>query len=67
VSHPYLYPEQIDQLLNWPLGTAVRLARRGRLPHYVLPDKSIRLRWDEIEPLVRRIPLSEQQEAASAS
>jgi YD repeat-containing protein len=28
----------------------------GKLPHYILPDGSIRLRWDEVEPLVRRMP-----------
>lgn len=58
-----VYPEQIDRGLNWPLGTAARLARRRRLPHYLLPDGSIRLRWKEIEPLVLRVPLQEQQEA----
>lgn len=50
------YPEQIDQRLNWPVGTTVRLARRRQLPHYVLPDGSIRLRWVEVEPLVRFVP-----------
>jgi hypothetical protein len=57
-----VYPEQIDRNLNWPLGTTARLARRQQLPHYLLPDGSIRLRWDEIEALVRRVPLQEQQE-----
>jgi hypothetical protein len=57
VSDVLLYPEDIDARLNWPLGTAARLARRKRLPHYVLPDGSIRLRWDEVAPLVRRVPL----------
>ena len=31
-----LYGEEIDQRLNWPLGRAERLARRKKLPHYVL-------------------------------
>jgi hypothetical protein len=57
----YLYPEEIDVHLNWPLGTAARLARRNRLPHYLLPDSSIRLRWEEIEALIRRVPLPEKQ------
>jgi hypothetical protein len=56
VNADLVYPEQIDRNLNWPLGTTSRLARRGRLPHYVLPDGSIRLRWQEIEALVRRVP-----------
>ena len=57
-------PEQIDRYLNWPLGTATRLARRRQLPHYQLPDGSIRLRKDEVDALVRRIPLQEQQGVA---
>lgn len=57
-----LYPEQIDRHLDWPLGTAARLARRRQLPHYLLPDGSIRLCWKEVHALVRRIPLDNQQE-----
>lgn len=60
-----VYPEQIDRRFSWPFGTAARLARRNRLPHYLLPDGSIRLKWEEIEPLVQRVPLLKQQEAAS--
>lgn len=50
----FVYPEQVDRHLNWPLGTAARLARRGRLPHYVLPDGAIRMRLEEITRLVRK-------------
>ena len=50
-----LYPEEIDQRLNWPLGRAERLARQRRLPYVLLPDGSIRLRWEEIEPLVLEV------------
>ena len=50
-----LYGEEIDKKLNWPLGRAERLARRGRLPHVVLPDGAIRLRWSDIEPLIVRV------------
>jgi hypothetical protein len=57
-----VYPEQIDRYLNWPLGTAARLARRQRLPHYLLPAGSVRFRRDEIEPLVRHVPLPIQRE-----
>jgi hypothetical protein len=53
-----LYPDDIDARLNWQPGRASRLARRGKLPHYVLPDDAIRLRWDEIAPLVRHIPVA---------
>jgi hypothetical protein len=51
----FLHPHEIDKRLNWPLGTAKRLAKRRRLPHYVLPDGAIRFRWEEIESLIRRI------------
>jgi hypothetical protein len=51
-----LYPDEIDARLNWPPGRTSRLARTGKLPHYILPDGSIRLRWDEIAPLVQHIP-----------
>jgi hypothetical protein len=54
-----VYPEQIDRDLSWPLGTAVRLARRRKLPHYLLPDGSIRLRREEVAVLVRHVPLQE--------
>lgn len=60
-----LCPEQVDGALNWPTGTAARLARRKRLPHYVLPDGSIRLRWDEVAPLVRRVPAETETKHAS--
>jgi hypothetical protein len=61
VNADLVYPEQIDRNLNWPLGTTARLARRRQLPHYLLPDGSIRLCWSEVEALVRRVPLQEQQ------
>ena len=50
-----LYPDDIDSRLNWPPGRTSRLVRTGKLPHYILPDGSIRLSWDEIVPLVRHI------------
>jgi hypothetical protein len=66
VSAEFVYPEQIDRNLTWPLGTAAQLARRRQLSHYLLPDGSIRLRWEEVEALVRRVPLHLQQEVESA-
>jgi hypothetical protein len=62
VYQELVYPEQIDRQLNWPLGTAARLARRKQLPHYLLPDGSIRLCWAEVEALVRHVPLQKRQE-----
>jgi hypothetical protein len=67
VTDSFLYPDDIDRRLNWPPGTAARLASRRRLPHYRLPDGSIRFRWEEIEPLVLRVSLPEQQEAAGCA
>jgi hypothetical protein len=66
VTAELVYPEQIDRYLNWPLGTTTRLARRRHLPHYLLPDGSIRLRLHEVEALVRPVPLQEQQEVEHA-
>ena len=51
----FLFPEEIDARMNWPLGRTSRLARQGKLPHYRLPDESIRLRWDEVASLIRHI------------
>ena len=55
-----IYPEDVDQRLNWPLGRAERLARQRRLPYVLLPDGSIRFRWEEIEPLLLPVPATGQ-------
>jgi hypothetical protein len=55
----FLYPEEIDERLNWPLGRAAKLAKRQRLPHVVLPDGSIRFEWSAIEFLVKHVPASD--------
>jgi hypothetical protein len=52
----YLYPEEIDERLNWHPGTARQLARRRKLPHRRLPNGEIRFVWSEVEPLVVRVP-----------
>ena len=59
-------PDDIDRFLGWSLGTAARLARRGRLPHYVLPDGSIRFCQSEIEPLIRHVQVQPVQEVTHA-
>jgi hypothetical protein len=51
-----LYPDDIDSRLNWPPGRTSRLARSGKLPHYVLPDGSIRFHWEEVAALLRYVP-----------
>ncbi len=48
----FLCGEEIDQRLNWPLGKAERLAKRQILPHFLLPDGSIRFRWEEVEAIL---------------
>lgn len=50
-----IYPEEVDRRLNWPLGKAARFARQRKLPHYVLPDGSIRFVWSEVEALIKRV------------
>jgi hypothetical protein len=52
----FLFGEDVDRRLGWKLGRAERLAHQRRLPHSILPDGSIRFRWEEIEPLIVRVP-----------
>jgi hypothetical protein len=56
-----IWPEQVDRHFNWPVGTAARLARRRRLPHYLLPDGSVRMCLEEVQALVRHIPLRTEE------
>jgi hypothetical protein len=58
----FIDPEDIDRHFNWTVGTATRLARRGRLPHYVLPDGSIRFKLEEVEAMVKRVELPHRAE-----
>lgn len=51
--YPLLLGEDVDRRLNWPLGRSERLARRGKLPHAVLPDGAIRFEWPSIESLLQ--------------
>ncbi|MFH1266904.1 MAG: hypothetical protein ABIK89_14340 [Planctomycetota bacterium] len=50
-----IYPEEVDKRLNWPLGRAERLARRGRLPHVILPDGAIRFSWPDVDQLIKHV------------
>ena len=52
----FLYPEDVDSRVNWPHGTAQRLAKRHKLPHILLPDGSIRFDWDEVADTIIRVP-----------
>jgi hypothetical protein len=44
--------DDIDRRLNWPCGKAERMAKRGKLPHLVLPDGSIRFRLSAVRKLI---------------
>jgi hypothetical protein len=50
-------PELIDERFGWSIGTAKRLARKGRLPHYLLPDGTVAFLLAEVEALVQRRPM----------
>lgn len=60
-----LYPEDVDQRLNWPIGRAERLARQRRLPYVLLPDGSIRFRWEQIEQLVLSVRMVDTTEGGA--
>jgi hypothetical protein len=51
---------EVDKRLRWPLGRAERLARRGKLPHIVLPDGAIRFQWR----VIRRLLVTRGREVA---
>ncbi len=54
----FICSEEIDQRFRWSIGRAERLARRGKLPHVVLPDGSIRFEPEAIEGLITRVPVA---------
>lgn len=61
-----LYPEDIDQRLNWPIGVTARLARRRQLPHVRLPDGSIRVRWSDVALRIQYISAADDNAKRSA-
>jgi predicted site-specific integrase-resolvase len=54
MENQLLKPTDVDRLLCYPFGKAVKLARQGKLPHIVLPDGQIRFDQQEIEQLIER-------------
>lgn len=48
-------PGKVDEALGWPFGRSERLANQGRLPHYRLPDGSVRFRLEEVLAATRRV------------
>lgn len=71
MPHDLVIPEEIDRQFGWPVGRAASLARRGVLPHYLLPNGDIRFRLPELITQVRRVPAAsstahQRQEVAHA-
>ena len=60
----YVRPEVVDRHYSWSPGTARRLARRRLLPHYRLPDASIRFRLAEVAAVVVRVSVTQDSEVA---
>jgi hypothetical protein len=48
-----LKPYELDSQLRYPAGRSARLARRGLIPHVVLPDGEIRFDPELIEAWLR--------------
>lgn len=47
-----LTSRDVDRLLRYSSGKAVRLAKAGRLPHIVLPDGAIRFREMDLRSIL---------------
>ena len=43
-----LTPRDVDRLLRWPHGRALKAARQGTLPAITLPDGEVRFDMDEL-------------------
>jgi excisionase family DNA binding protein len=56
---PLLTPREVDQLVRWPRGRALRLARSGELPAVYLPGNVIRFRRQDIERLFTPRPAND--------
>lgn len=51
-----LTPTEVDRWLAWPLGRSERLAKRGKLPHVVLPDGAVRFRRSDVAKMPKPRP-----------
>lgn len=51
-----LVPREVDRLLRYPRGRALRLARQGVIAAILLPDGEIRFEQATIEALLKRQP-----------
>ena len=59
-ANELLTPREVDALLRYPRGRAVRLARAGLLPAVILPDGEIRF---DAEKIKRVLAKGSQEEA----
>ena len=51
-----LTPRETDQLLRYPRGRSVRLARQNKLPAIVLPDGEVRFDQATIDRMLQDRP-----------
>jgi len=47
-----LTPDELDRLLRYPPGKSERLARRGKLPHVLLPGGDVRFDSEVVRGLL---------------
>ena len=52
MDHELVKPKELDRILRYPLGRSQRLARKGELPHIVLPAGQIRFTSGDIESIL---------------
>lgn len=51
-----LHAGEVDRRLGLTPGSSRRLARRGLLPHLILPDGTVRFLWREVLRVIQRRP-----------
>jgi hypothetical protein len=51
MNRKLLKPHEVDVLLRYPFGRALKLAKAKRLPCIRLPDGAIRFREEDIEQI----------------
>ena len=49
-----LTSRDVDRLLRWPRGRALKAARQGTLPAITLPDGEVRFDMDELLRVLKR-------------
>lgn len=52
----------VDRRLDLRGGTADRLAKRGKLPHVVLPDGAFRFRWSKVRKCLQVVQAAENRQ-----